>query len=99
MSKREVTECTTEYMHKYNEDFSTTLIFVSTRSPVIDRVTQVGLFSAVSSASIIDVQPKLESDPTERSEAYLRGTLLSLNRSIYPDEDPAAPPVWNAPPH
>ena len=98
MSKREVTECTTEYMHKYNEDFSTTLIFVSTRSPMIDRVTQVGLFSAVSSAFVIDVQSKLESDPTERSEAYLRAILLSLNRFISPDEDPAAPRSGMAPP-
>ena len=60
--------------------------------------TQAGLFSAVSSAFVIDIQSKLEPDSSERSEAYLRAILLSLNRSIVPDEDPAAPPVWNSPP-
>jgi len=47
---------------------------------------------------VIDVQSKLEPDSTERSEAYLRAILISLNRSIVPDEDPTAPPVWKAPP-
>jgi hypothetical protein len=59
---------------------------------------QAGLFSAVSSAFVIDVQSKLEPDSGERSEAYLRAILLSLNRSISPDEVPAAPPAWSGPP-
>jgi len=52
----------------------------------------------VSSAFVIDVQSKLRPDSSERSEAYLRAILLSLNRSIIPNEDPAAPPAWNGPP-
>jgi hypothetical protein len=52
----------------------------------------------ITAAFIIDIQSKLQSDSSERSEAYLRAILLSLNRSIVPDEDPAAPPVWNGPP-
>ena len=52
----------------------------------------------MSSAFVIDVQSKLEPDPGERSEAYLRAILLSLNRSIAPDEYPTAPPAWNGPP-
>jgi hypothetical protein len=56
------------------------------------------LFSAVSSAFVIDVQSGLQPDSSGRSEAYLRAILLTLNRSIVPDEDPAAPPVWNGPP-
>jgi hypothetical protein len=59
---------------------------------------QAGLFSAVSSAFVIDVQSNLQPDATERSEAYLRAILLSLNRSIVPGEIPTAPPAWNGPP-
>jgi hypothetical protein len=59
---------------------------------------QAGLFSAVSSAFVIDVQSNLQPDSSERSEAYLRAILLSLNRSIVPSEVPAPPPVWNGPP-
>ena len=55
------------------------------------------MFSAVSSAFVIDVQSRLQPDPTERSEAYLRAILLSLNRSVSPGEDPAAPPAWTGP--
>jgi len=50
----------------------------------------------VSSAFVIDVQLKFQPDSGERSEAYLRTILLSLNQSISPDEDPV-PPVWNGP--
>jgi hypothetical protein len=52
----------------------------------------------VSAAFVIDIQSKLQPDSSERSEAYLRAILLSLNRSIVPNEDPATPPVWNGPP-
>jgi len=47
---------------------------------------------------VIDVQPKLEPDPTGRSEAYLRAILLSLNGSIFLDEEPSIPPAWGGPP-
>lgn len=47
---------------------------------------------------MIAVQPQLQQDSVERSEAYLRAILLSLNPSISPDEDPAAPPAWSGPP-
>ena len=52
----------------------------------------------MSSAFVIDVQSKLQPDPSERSEAYLRAILLNLNRSVAPDEDPTAPPAWDGPP-
>jgi hypothetical protein len=60
--------------------------------------SQAGLFSAVSAGFVLDVQSKLQPDASERSEAYLRAILLSLNRSVAPNEDPAAPPAWNGPP-
>ena len=67
MYKRETVQYDTEYMQKYNEDPNTSLIFV--RPPP----------SAVSSASVIEVQSKLEPNSGERSETYLRAILLSLN--------------------
>ena len=58
---------------------------------------QAGLFSAISSAFVIDVQSKLDPNSSERSEAYLRAILLSLNRYIAPGEHPVAPPAWDDP--
>ena len=102
MYKRETTEYDTDSMQKHNEDLDTTLIFVrfciTLSMHSVDHSSQAGLFSAVSSAFVIDIQSKLESDPTERSEAYLRAILLTLNRSIVPNEVPAPPPVWKGPP-
>jgi len=102
MYKQTTMENDAEYMQKYNEDLDTTLIFVSFRVPFVTLLrrthSQAGLFSGVSSAFVIDVQSKLQPDPSERSEAYLRAILLSLNRSIASDEDPATPPAWNGPP-
>ena len=104
MYKRETTEYDTEYMKKYNEDLNTTLIFAGflpfppRACHSADLILQAGLFSAVSSAFIIDVQSKLGPDSSERSEAYLRAILLSLNRSVAPDEHPTAPPAWTGPP-
>lgn len=101
MYKRETMEYDTEYMNKYNEDLNTTLIFVSFVVSFINLYrlprSQAGLFSAVSSAFVIAVQPGLQPDPGERSEAYLRAILLSLNPSISPVEYPAAP-AWSGPP-
>ena len=102
MYKGEATEYDTEYMKKYNEDLNTNLIFVCFRFPLGQSINllylQAGLFSAVSSAFVIVVQSRLEPDPSERSEAYLRAIFLSLNRSTAPDEHPAAPPAWGGPP-
>ena len=47
---------------------------------------------------MIDVQSKLEPAPSDRSEAYLRAILLSLNPSIVPNEHPVLPPMWSGPP-
>ena len=101
MYKRETTEYDADHMDKYDEDLNTTLIFVRFCVPCIavsvDRTTQAGLFSAVSSAFVIDVQSKLEPDSGERSEAYLRAILLSINQSVSPGEVPAPPPTWGGP--
>ena len=58
----------------------------------------MGLFSAVSSAFVIDVHSKLEPDPNEQSAAILRAILLTLNHSAIPGETPTVPLVQKYPP-
>jgi len=102
--KRESMEYDVDYVKKYDEDLNTTLIFVR-RSlfAVVAHLThpriQAGLFSAVSSAFVLDVQSKLETDPNEQSAALLRAILLTLNQSAIPGESPNAPPFREDPPH
>jgi len=55
--------------------------------------SQAGLFSAVSSAFVIDVHSKLQPDPNEQSVALLRAILLTLNQSAIPGEAPTVPPA------
>ena len=59
---------------------------------------QAGLFSAVSSAFVIDTHTKLETDPNEQSAALLRAILIILNQSAIPNESPAVPPIQEDPP-
>jgi hypothetical protein len=56
-------------------------------------LSQAGLFSAVSSAFVIDVHSNLQPDPNEQSAALLRAILLTLNQSAIPGETPAVPPT------
>ena len=56
------------------------------------------MFSTVSSAFVIDVQSKLESDPSERSAALLLAILITLDQSAVPGESPTAPPIHEDPP-
>ena len=59
---------------------------------------EAGLFSAVSSAFVIDVHSGLQPDPNEQSAALLRAILLTLNQSAIPNESPIVPPVQESPP-
>ena len=58
---------------------------------------QAGLFSAVSSAFIIDVQSKLEPDPNDMTAAYMRILIHAVNASLFPDAIPD-PITWAGPP-
>ena len=58
---------------------------------------QAGLFSAVSSAFVIDVQSKLEPDPNDMTAAYMKILIHAVNASLFPDADPGAI-VWTGPP-
>ena len=55
------------------------------------------MFSAVSSAFIIDVQSQLEPDPNETTAAYMQILIHAVNGSIFPnvDQDPI---TWTGPP-
>ena len=55
------------------------------------------MFSAVSSAFIIDVQSKLEPDPNEVTAAYMQILIHAVNGSLFPNTDPN-PITWNGPP-
>ena len=56
------------------------------------------MFSAVSSAFVIDVNSSLRPDPNQESAALLRPILLTLNQSAIPGETPAVPPTQENPP-
>ncbi|KAF9647862.1 hypothetical protein BDM02DRAFT_3097359, partial [Thelephora ganbajun] len=82
--KRESTEYDANYVKKHDEDLNTTLVFA-------------GLFSAVSSSFVVNIQTKLEPDPNDMTVAYLRAILLTLNHSAIPGEFPAPPTAWSGP--
>jgi len=101
MYKKVATEYDTDYVKKYDEDLNTTLIFVCRLSfSLVKYLTcsQAGLFSAVSSAFVIDVHSNLQPDPNKQSAAILRVILLTLNQSAIPGETPTVPPVQERPP-
>jgi hypothetical protein len=56
------------------------------------------LFSAVSSAFVMDVHSNLQPDPNDQSAALLRAILLTLNQSAIPGETAAVLPVQGDPP-
>ena len=58
---------------------------------------QAGLFSAVSSAFVIDVQSKLEPDPNEMTVAYMQIFVHAVNSSLFPDVNPGSI-AWTGPP-
>ena len=59
--------------------------------------TQAGLFSAVTSAFIASVQPKLEPDQSEMTAIYMQILIHTMNNSLFPDVDPASA-AWTGPP-
>ncbi|KAJ7262505.1 hypothetical protein C8J57DRAFT_980844, partial [Mycena rebaudengoi] len=67
-----------EFHKKYGTDLDTSLIFA-------------GLFSAVSSAFIIQIQPELQQDPNEVTQQLLRILIHSANQSLFSGIDMAEP--------
>ncbi|KAJ7908669.1 hypothetical protein B0H13DRAFT_2193229, partial [Mycena leptocephala] len=72
-----------EFHQKYNTDLDTALIFA-------------GLFLAVSSAFIIQIQPELQQDPTATNQALARLLINNFNGSLFSDAEVSIP-RWNGP--
>ena len=90
-----------EYMKKCDEDLNTTLIFVcpTYRSDtcVLTWIAQAGLFSAVTSAFVIQVQPGLQPDPNEETAALLRVLIYKTDNTTFGSDIPTVP-QWSGPP-
>jgi hypothetical protein len=88
-------------MEKYDEDLNTTLIFVRfvSRSNVHAALTesQAGLFSAVTSAFIIEVHSHLQQDPNDVTAALLRVLLYKMDNTTFGNDVPTLP-QWTGPP-
>ena len=89
-------------MKKYDEDLNTTLIFVSYGLQwlavyVLTR-PQAGLFSAVTSAFILDVQSQLQPDTGDETTALLRVLIYKIDSTTFGDDTPTIP-QWTGPPH
>jgi len=101
--RKESADFDRDYARKYDEDLNTSLIFVSDsiricfRSALILKCAQAGLFSAVSSAFIVDVQSNLKEDPNEMTAAYMQIMIHTMNGSLFPDADPGSV-AWTGPP-
>ncbi|KAJ7245563.1 hypothetical protein C8J57DRAFT_1524280 [Mycena rebaudengoi] len=67
-----------EFHKKYGTDLDTSLIFA-------------GLFSAVSSAFIIQIQPELQQDPNEVTQQLLHVLIHNANQSLFSGIDLAEP--------
>jgi hypothetical protein len=90
-----------EFMKKYDEDLNTTLIFVSfVCCSGVRPLTpsQAGLFSAVASAFIIEVNSQLQPDPNDETAALLRVLIHKIDNTTFGDHPPTLP-QWTGPPH
>ena len=74
------------------------MVYVPRLYDVLTRRSQAGLFSAVTSAFIIQVQPQLEPDPNEETAALLRVLIHKIDNTTFGDDVPAVP-RWSGPPH
>ncbi|KAL0950138.1 hypothetical protein HGRIS_010134 [Hohenbuehelia grisea] len=81
--KAEADEHDAEFLQKYNGDLDIVLIFS-------------GLFSAVSTTFIVGMQPDLNPDPNETTQALLRLVVHSLNNTAFSGQ-PFDLPVWGGP--
>ena len=86
-------------MKKYEGDLDTTLIFVSFLSRLDVRLltkSQAGLFSAVTSAFIIDVQSQLQPDTGDETAALLRVLIYKIDNTTFGNDAPSLP-QWTGP--
>ena len=60
---------------------------------------QAGLFSTVTSAFIISIQPQLQPDTGEETVALLRVLIYKTDNTTFGKDVPALPQQWTGPPH
>ena len=98
--RHEAEEYDQEFTKKHDEDLNTTLIFVRLLYCSDGRVLigrQAGLFSAVTSAFIIEVNSDLKPDPNEETAALLRVLIHKMDNTTFGGDVPAVP-QWTGPP-
>ena len=66
-------------------------------TPALTWTTQAGLFSAVTSAFVIQVQSGLQPDPNEETAALLRVLIYKTDNTTFGGEVPTVP-QWSGPP-
>ena len=99
--RKEAEDYDREFMKKHDEDLNTTLIFVSSTwcaGVCVLTWTQAGLFSAVTSAFIIDVQSQLQPDPNDETAALLRVLIHKIDNTTFGNDTPTLP-QWTGPSH
>ena len=74
------------------------MFFTSFRHKCL-HVSQAGLFSAVTSAFIIEVNSQLQPDPNEETAALLRVLIHKVDNTTFGDNVPTVPQPWTGPPH
>ena len=62
-------------------------------------MSQAGLFSAVTSAFIIQVHSEFQQDPNEETAALLRVLIHKIDNTTFGDDIPAIPSPWSGPTH
>ena len=90
-----------EFLKKYDEDLNTTLIFVSVKRFFMGMYQpgwQAGLFSAVTSAFIIEVDPQLQPNSNDDTAALLRVLIYKIDNTAFGNDVPTLP-QWTGPPH
>ena len=60
--------------------------------------SQAGLFSAVTSAFVIEVSSQLKPDQNEEAAALLRVLVYQADRTAFGENIPIVPPLWAGPP-
>ena len=99
--KQEAEHADKDFQKKYEEDLNTTLIFVRsfTYLASIELTfggTQAGLFSAVTSGFILNLEGSLQSDPNEETAALLRVLIYKMDNTTFGGQVPPLQ-VWNGP--
>ena len=61
-------------------------------------MSQAGLFSAVTSAFIVEVNSELQPDPNQETAALLRVILYNMNNTTFGKDIPTIPQPWTGPP-